>query len=170
MGKGKTYTIYTDGSSDNRVKTELRIATGAFLIRCNGEYLDEGVSIKPYLTSNGAELFAAAEGLKRLKEITTLGKWDRVIIKSDSDYVVKTITTYMPFFRFQDFMDWDRGVKVDRKNKDLLIELSDLMFEFNISARHIKGHSNNEYNDYVHDLAYGKRKEILQKLEQNEIC
>lgn len=167
MGKSqsKLYQIYTDGSSDNKVKPDLRIAgTGFCLVDENGVY-DEGGGLHACMESNCAELQACIDGITYLEENYIIGKHDNILILSDSQYLVDSINKWIYIWRPQKFLKQHLYYgKIKRKNYDQITQISDFMYKYKVRAKYVKSHSNNQFNEYVHDIAYNKRKNKLEEL------
>ena len=96
-------------------------------------------------TNNIMEITAVIEGLKHLKEPCN------VKVYSDSAYVVNAFK--------QKWVDswvknnWKNSKKELVKNKELWIELLDLMDIHNVEFIKVKGHSDNEFNNRCDELA-----------------
>jgi len=162
---GKLYQIYTDGSSDNNVKPDLRIAaTGFCLVDENGVY-DEGGKLHACMESNCAELQACIDGIEHLEENYTIENIDNILILSDSKYLVNSINVWIYKWRRQKFLqDNLYHGKIKRSNYDQITEISNYMYKYKIRSKYVKGHDYNQFNEYVHDIAYNKRKNKLEEL------
>lgn len=97
-----------------------------------------------YTTNNRMEMFAVIEGLKYLKNYSS------VIIHTDSKYVLEGITNWITNWKQN---NWKSSNKKDVKNKDLWIELDTLVNKFKIEWKWVKGHSGNIENDIADLLA-----------------
>jgi len=97
-----------------------------------------------YTTNNRMEMFAVIEGLKYLKNYSS------VIIHTDSKYVLEGITNWITNWKQN---NWKSSNKKDVKNKDLWIELDALVNKFKIEWKWVKGHSGNVENDIADLLA-----------------
>ena len=97
-----------------------------------------------YTTNNRMEMFAVIEGLKYLKNYSS------VIIHTDSKYVLEGITNWITNWKQN---NWKSSNKKDVKNKDLWIELDTLVNKFKIEWKWVKGHSGNVENDIADLLA-----------------
>ena len=90
-------------------------------------------------TNNRMELKAAIEALKRIHSSSP------VTVYSDSQYVVKGITEWIP--------NWIAKGKIE-KNGDLWMELYKIVMTFqDIQFMHVKGHNGNIYNEEADRLA-----------------
>ena len=97
-----------------------------------------------YTTNNRMEMLAVIEGLKYLKNYSS------VIIHTDSKYVLEGITNWITNWKKN---NWKSSNKKDVKNKDLWIELDTLVNKFKIEWKWVKGHSGNVENDIADLLA-----------------
>ena len=97
-----------------------------------------------YTTNNRMEMLAVIEGLKYLKNYSS------IIIHTDSKYVLEGITNWITNWKQN---NWKSSNKKDVKNKDLWIELDALVNKFKIEWKWVKGHSGNVENDIADLLA-----------------
>lgn len=95
-------------------------------------------------TNNRMELRAAIEGLRALK------KKCRVEIFSDSQYVVKGMTQWMANWERQGFRN---AQKKEIANGDLWRDLNDIAANHQVSWHWVRGHSGNELNERVDEIA-----------------
>jgi ribonuclease HI len=95
-------------------------------------------------TNNRMELRAAIEGLRALK------KKCRVEIFSDSQYVVNGMTQWMPNWERQGFRN---AQKKEIANGDLWRDLNDIAANHQVSWHWVRGHSGNELNERVDEIA-----------------
>lgn len=132
-------TIYTDGAcSGNPGKG----GWGALLI-----YKDKKKEISGYselTTNNKMELQAVIEAFKILK------KDCEVDLYTDSKYVKDGITQWIYSWKKN---NWRTSKKESVKNKELWIELDELSQKHKINWNWVKGHSDNEFNNIVDQLA-----------------
>lgn len=96
-------------------------------------------------TNNIMEMTAVIEGLKLLKEPCN------VKIYSDSAYVVNAFNEH--WIEGWIKKNWQNSKKEPVKNKDLWLELIDLIKIHNASFIKVKGHSDNELNNRCDELA-----------------
>ena len=96
-------------------------------------------------TNNIMEMTAVIEGLKLLKEPCN------VKIYSDSAYVVNAFNEQWIEGWIQ--KNWQNSKKEPVKNKELWLELLDLIKNHNVEFYKVKGHSDNEYNNRCDELA-----------------
>ena len=105
---------------------------------------DELKGFQRQTTNNRMELIAVIEGLKSIKE----GK--RIEIITDSKYVKNGINEWI--FNWKN-NGWRTAAKKAVKNKDLWQTLDDLVQQFSIDWKWVKGHSGNPGNERADQLA-----------------
>lgn len=94
-------------------------------------------------TNNRMELRAALEALRALTEPC------RVVVYTDSEYLKKGITLWMPNWKRR---NWRRkGGKL--ANVDLWMKLDEEIARHEVRWRWVKGHAGNTYNEKVDKLA-----------------
>ena len=95
-------------------------------------------------TNNRMELMAAIEGLERLTRPC------RVVLSTDSEYVRRGITEWVPRWRRN---GWRTSQKTPVKNRDLWQRLEAAAEPHRIDWRWVKGHSGHPENERVDRLA-----------------
>ena len=95
-------------------------------------------------TNNKMELRAVIEGLNTLKEPCS------VKVFTDSKYVMDGINSWIHNWKKN---NWKTANKRDVKNKDLWIQLDNLVSKHNIAWEWVKGHSGNPGNEKADELA-----------------
>ena len=100
---------------------------------------------KPDTTNNIMEMTAVIEGLKLLKEPCN------VKIYSDSAYVVNAFNEH--WIEGWIKKNWQNSKKEPVKNKQLWLELLELIKGHNVRFLKVKGHSDNEFNNRCDELA-----------------
>ena len=95
-------------------------------------------------TNNKMELKAVIEGLNSLKEPCS------VKVFTDSKYVMEGINSWIHNWKKN---NWKTANKKDVKNKDLWIQLDNLVSKHNIAWEWVKGHSGNPGNEKADELA-----------------
>jgi ribonuclease HI len=111
----------------------------------------------PETTNNRMELQSAIEGLKALNRSC------RIALYSDSAYLVDAMTK--GWLNKWQQNGWKTSVKDDVKNRDLWIELSDLIGKHCVTWIKVKGHSDNEYNNRCDAYARGEIKRFTEREE-----
>ena len=135
----KTVEIYTDGACRGNPGPG---GWGALLI--SGHHRKTLHGGEPETTNNRMELTAAIEALNALK-----GK-RKVILHTDSKYVMDGITEWMPNWKKR---GWKTSAKKPVKNKDLWQALDEAASRHAIDWRWVKGHSDHPENDEADALA-----------------
>ncbi|PRB81452.1 ribonuclease HI [Pseudomonas sp. MYb185] len=95
-------------------------------------------------TNNRMELTAAIRGLQALK------KPARVLLTTDSEYVMKGIREWMPNWKKR---GWKTASRQPVKNADLWQQLDELVNQHQVDWRWVKGHSGHPENDLADELA-----------------
>lgn len=95
-------------------------------------------------TNNRMELTAAIRGLQALK------KPARVVLTTDSEYVMKGIREWMPNWKKR---GWKTASRQPVKNADLWQLLDDLVNQHQVDWRWVKGHSGHPENELADELA-----------------
>lgn len=140
----KKVTIYTDGACSNNPG---KGGWGVVLIY--NEKKKELSGFEDNTTNNRMELTAAIKGLKALKEPCT------VELYSDSAYLINAFNEgWVSSWKEK---NWKNAKKKDVLNKDLWLEIIELINKHNVTWIKVKGHVDNEFNNRCDELA---RKEI----------
>ena len=95
-------------------------------------------------TNNQMELIAAIETLKALKKST------EICIITDSNYVKKGITEWLPSWKKN---NWKTSSKKEVKNRKLWEELEELVNRNKVDWQWVKGHAGNIENERADFLA-----------------
>jgi len=98
----------------------------------------------PDTTNNRMELTAAIEALN------TLERPSRVILHTDSRYVMDGINDWMPSWKKR---GWKTAARKPVKNQDLWQALDDAVGRHDIDWRWVKGHTGNQGNEMADELA-----------------
>ncbi|RLA47593.1 MAG: ribonuclease HI [Gammaproteobacteria bacterium] len=99
---------------------------------------------EPETTNNRMELMAAIKALTVLKEPC------RVDLTSDSEYVRKGITEWLPNWKKR---GWKTAAKKPVKNKDLWQRLESVAERHKVTWHWVKGHSGHRENEIADRLA-----------------
>jgi ribonuclease HI len=97
-----------------------------------------------HTTNNRMELMAAIKALELLTRPCS------VQLNSDSTYVLKGITDWMPNWKKR---GWKTAAKTSVKNEDLWRRLDAVMTKHKVEWKWVKGHSGNKDNDRADALA-----------------
>ena len=131
--------IYTDGACRGNPGPG---GWAALLIA--GERRKEVSGAEAATTNNRMELKAAIEGLSALKRRC------RVLLYTDSKYVLQGITQWLPQWKAR---GWRTAAREPVKNQDLWERLDAAAAAQDIEWHWVKGHSGDDGNEYVDALA-----------------
>lgn len=136
----KKINLYTDGGCrGNGQESENLGAIGGVLIYPEKNIEKEYKQAYENTTNNRMELTAVIEGLKMLKESC------EVHVYSDSAYVVNAyLQNWIGSWKAK---NWTRGKAGALKNKELWMELDDLVNKHTVTFHKVKGHGENPYNN-----------------------
>lgn len=110
-------------------------------------------------TNNRMELTAAIRGLEALK------KTARVVLTTDSQYVMKGIREWLPAWKQR---GWKTASRQPVKNVDLWQRLDELASQHQVEWRWVKGHSGHAENELADELAnLGVEQVLREKGDQN---
>ena len=133
-------TIYTDGACSGNPGVG---GWGVVIIEDNKNetFLNGGDNDT---TNNKMELTAAIQALKAIE------KKSAITLITDSKYVKDGIQSWIQNWKKN---GWKTAAKKPVKNKELWVELDDLITRHNISWEWVKGHAGNKYNEKADYLA-----------------
>ena len=135
----KEITIFTDGAcSGNPGKG----GWGAVLIYQNNEKHLSGS--EKLTTNNKMELKATIEALKAIKQPS------RIKLYTDSQYVKNGITNWIINWKKN---GWKTSTKKIVKNKELWMQLDNLINKHSVTWKWVKGHAGFEFNEKADELA-----------------
>ncbi|HLV09628.1 MAG TPA: ribonuclease HI [Halanaerobiales bacterium] len=138
LDKDRVY-LYTDGACSGNPGPG---GYAALIIR--GNSTKEVTGYQPETTNNRMELMAVIEGLKKID------KGSAVKLISDSTYVLKGLKEWLNNWKMR---GWKTAGNKPVKNRDLWIRLDELIKDYNIEFVKVKGHSGDQYNEFVDTLA-----------------
>ncbi len=133
--------IYTDGACSGNPGPG---GWGAVL-RWNG-HEKELSGGEPDTTNNRMEMMAAIKGLEELK------KPSRVEIYTDSKYLQDGVMKWLAGWKAK---GWKTAAKKPVKNKDLWLELDELLKKHDVTFHWVKGHDGHPENERADALATG---------------
>lgn len=142
----KKITIYTDGSCSGNPGPG---GWAALLIY--NDHKKEISGGEANTTNNRMEMLAAIEAIKAVKSPSELE------IYTDSVYLKNGVTTWIHSWKRN---GWKTSDKKEVKNQDLWKEIDKFSSIHKINWFWVKGHSNNEFNNYVDVLAVEACKKI----------
>ena len=131
--------IYTDGAC----RGNSGVGGWGCILSYQGN-IKEIYGAEKYTTNNRMELMAAIQALESLSTAC----W--VQLYSDSSYVLKGITDWMPNWKKR---GWKTAAKTPVKNEDLWRKLDEVITKHKIEWIWVKGHSGNEGNERADALA-----------------
>jgi ribonuclease HI len=131
--------IYTDGACRGNPGPG---GWAALLVA--GERRKEVSGAEPATTNNRMELKAAIEGLSALK------RRSRVLLYTDSKYVLQGITEWLPQWKAR---GWRTAAREPVKNQDLWEQLDAAAAAQDIEWHWVRGNSGHDGNEYVDALA-----------------
>lgn len=107
---------------------------------------------EPYTTNNRMELMAAIQALEALKRPC------RVVLTTDSKYLMEGITRWLPRWKQR---HWRTADNKPVKNQDLWQRLETALARHDVHWRWIKGHSGHVENDRVDRMAVAAIDELM---------
>lgn len=137
--------VYVDGSSSNRRKTG---AWAAVMVVPGEQIHTRSGKLESPTNNQEAELRAAVEGLSWASEY--LDWFEQIEVISDSLYVVRGITEYLPMWR--SVTHWMTSNDEPVKFRSLWERLAGLDGA-HVVWTHVRGHKGNVYNEMADRLA-----------------
>ncbi len=110
-------------------------------------------------TNNRMELTAVIMGL------TALNRPTQATVQTDSQYVIKGITEWLPAWKAR---GWRTADRKPVKNQDLWEQLERLTGQHNLSWQWVKGHSGDPGNERVDELANLAIDAMLEKAQRSK--
>lgn len=129
--------IYTDGSSTPNPGVG---GFGIIMERVGTDYVKEFSGAFRHTTNNRMELLSVIEALNKLKKHT------KVLITSDSKYVVDSVEKGWVF-------NWEKSNFVGKKNPDLWKRFLEVYHKHDVDFKWIKGHNSHPQNERCDVLA-----------------
>ncbi|MEB3285721.1 MAG: ribonuclease HI [Candidatus Sericytochromatia bacterium] len=139
MNKPNPVTLYSDGCALNNPGPG---GWASILVYQGVE--KEIVGGEPHSTNNRAEMMAVITGLQALKRPC------RVHIVSDSQYVIKGMTEWLPGWVRR---GWQNAAGEPVKNRELWEKLAAVVALHEVSWEWVKGHAGHPYNERCDQLA-----------------
>ena len=106
-------------------------------------------------TNNRMELVAVIRGLEALTRSAS------VELVTDSTYVGKGLTEWMPKWKANDWRRREKGRWAEVKNEDLWRRLDELLAKHRVRFTHVKGHSGHVENERCDTLAVAAYQRFL---------
>lgn len=152
----KEVIAYTDGSAIKQIKDSSKYHGGAGVVLIyNGKEKHISYPIEDG-TNNISEITAAILALKNLKYPC------KVVLHTDSQYVINSMTKWLSGWKRRNWKTASGGAV---KNKDLLLQLSNLCDIHEVEWVWVKGHNGNHYNEIADKLACEASASLKQKEE-----
>ena len=108
-----------------------------------------------HTTNNQMELLAVIEGLAALKRPC------RVELFTDSTYVGKGMTEWMPKWKANGWQRKEKGKNVPVKNQEFWVRLDEQLARHKVKYTRVAGHSGHAENDRVDELAVAAYQKYL---------
>jgi ribonuclease HI len=108
-------------------------------------------------TNNRMEMTAVIRGLEALKRPTS------VELVTDSVYVGKGLTEWMPKWKRNGWRRKQRGLLSDIKNEDLWRRLDELVSRHSVRFTHVRGHAGHVENERCDALAVAAYQRFLKR-------
>lgn len=143
------FVIYADGSCKRNPGPG---AAAVVIVDAQGEIIKEFVKAMPNTTNNRMELAAVIGALKAVPK-------GNLVLVSDSQYVVKGITEWLPGWKAR---GWMTSQKRPVENQDLWMEL-DMLAKAHIGKlewRWVRGHNGTPGNERADELAQAAAEEL----------
>ena len=138
--------IFTDGSTlFNQEPSKRRGGIGVFFGDNDNRNISE--EIFGEVTNQRMELLAVIRGLKNCNSIN-------INIYTDSICVINSLTVWI--FNWEK-NNWKNAKGKDVKNKDLIMELNELIKSKNVNFHHVKAHQKKPNNNLDYKLWYGNK-------------
>lgn len=142
------YEVFTDGATSNN-GYENSYGGWAYAIYSDNELIEKNSDHVIPATNNICELTAAIKGCESVLNLLT--PFDRVIVYSDSAYLVNCFK--QKWYHKWVINNWVNSKKQPVKNKELWEQLIYFFEVPNFEFEKVKGHADNERNNFVDKLA-----------------
>ena len=146
------FEIYSDGSTRNNGRADA-VGAWAYIVLNEGKKICEDCRVEVGTTNQRMELIAAAEALEYLFHNHLAIPFDKVVVYTDSAYLHNCYT--QKWQRNWQMNGWRNAKKEKVANQDLWERLVRFFETPEVEFVKVKGHANNEWNNYVDDLAQG---------------
>ena len=147
----KKVDLYTDGACSGNPGPG-----GWGVVLIYKDIIKEFSGYNPETTNNQMEITAVIEGLKKLKEAC------EVTIYTDSAYTMNAFS--QGWITNWQLNEWKNANKKPVANKELWLELLELLSKHEYSFVKVKGHADNKYNNRCDALATGERAKYKDKV------
>ena len=144
----KEIQIYTDGSVRDPQNTEGSLGGWGVVILDNNELSMELQGYDTPVKINGMELTAIKMGLDQVFHV--FGDDTKVTLFSDSMYSINCITKWAPNWKKK---NWKKSDGQPVINLEVIKEILDIIENKDITFKHVKSHSGNQWNELADELA-----------------
>jgi ribonuclease HI len=132
-----TLNIYCDGSAKDNGKANCRCGYGIFFKEGDSRNASEEVFDRP--SNNRAELYAILNSINTIIETKDIALHPKIVIHSDSQYSIKSLTVWMPNWKRN---GWKTADKKPVENQDLLRKIdAHLQQHKHIVFNHVYAHT-----------------------------
>jgi|TARA_B110001469_G_C9586163_1_gene290785 ribonuclease HI len=136
----KIFKVFTDGSSFNNGSKTKKHKGGLGIFFEDGHPNNKSIKLIEHpITNNIAELKACIKAIEIILD-TNPNLPLEIIIYTDSEYVINSITKWAKIWRFNGWKKKQGSKLVDIKNKELIITLYTLVSQNPIKFKHVKAH------------------------------
>lgn len=146
------FEIYSDGSTRNNGRADA-VGAWAYVVLNEGKKICEDCRVEVGTTNQRMELIAAAEALEYLFHNHLAVPFDQIVVYTDSAYLHNCYT--QKWYRNWQMNGWRNAKKEKVANQDLWERLVNFFEAPEVEFVKVKGHANNEWNNYVDALAQG---------------
>lgn len=146
------FEVYSDGSTRNNGRADA-VGAWAYVVLNEGKKIYEDCRVEVGTTNQRMELIAAAEALEYLFHSHLAVPFDRIVVYTDSAYLHNCYT--QKWYRNWQMNGWRNTKKEPVANQDLWERLVRFFEAPEVEFVKVKGHANNEWNNYVDALAQG---------------
>ena len=146
------FEIYSDGSTRNNGRADA-VGAWAYVVLSAGAKIYQNCQAEIGTTNQRMELTAAAEALEYLFYNEICVPFDKVIVYTDSAYLHNCYT--QKWYESWQNNGWRNSKKEKVANRDLWERLVKYFEMPEVEFVKVKGHADNEWNNYVDELAQG---------------
>lgn len=140
--------VYTDGSCRKyNPKDSKGIAGWGYVILVGGELIRWETGVLLNSTNNRGEITAVIKGLEAAQKLPEYDRQRRIIVYSDSAYVVNALNDWIPNSWIP--KNWINSQKKEILNRDLWLQLVPYTEKFGFSFVKVPGHSDNTWNNFI---------------------
>ena len=146
------FEVYSDGSTRNNGRADA-VGAWAYVVLAEEKKIYEDCRVEVGTTNQRMELIAAAEALEYLFYNHLAIPFDKIVVYTDSAYLYNCYTQKW-YVNWQN-NGWRNAKKEKVANQDLWERLVRFFETPEVEFVKVKGHADNEWNNYVDALAQG---------------